>query len=31
MPSLLTNDERIKDPEYVADFFSSFFLSTAEI
>jgi hypothetical protein len=30
MPSLLINDEKIKDPEKVADVFNSFFLSIAE-
>jgi hypothetical protein len=30
MPSLLTNDEKIKDPEKVADVFNNFFLSIAE-
>jgi hypothetical protein len=30
MPSLLINDEKIEDPEKVADIFNSFFLSTAE-
>jgi hypothetical protein len=30
MPSLLINDEKIKDPEKVTDVFNSFFLSVAE-
>jgi hypothetical protein len=30
MPSLLINDEKMKDPEKVVDVFSSFFLSIAE-
>jgi len=30
MPSLLINDEKIKDPEKVADVFNSFLLSIAE-
>jgi hypothetical protein len=30
MPSLLISDEKIKDPEKVADFFNSFLLSIAE-
>jgi hypothetical protein len=30
MPSLLLHDERIKDPEQVADVFNTFFLSIAE-
>jgi hypothetical protein len=30
MPSLLINDEKIRDPQKVADVFNDFFLSTAE-
>jgi hypothetical protein len=30
MPSLLMNDEEIKDPEKVSNVFNSFFLSIAE-
>jgi hypothetical protein len=30
MPSLIINDEKIKDPAKVADVFNSFFLSVAE-
>jgi hypothetical protein len=30
MPSLLINDEKIKDPEKVVDVFNSFFLSVAK-
>jgi hypothetical protein len=30
MPFLLINDEKMKDPEKVADVFNSFFLSVAE-
>jgi hypothetical protein len=31
MPSLLIKDEKIKDPEKVADVFNGFFLSVFEI
>jgi hypothetical protein len=30
MPSFLTNNEKVKDPENVSDAFSSFFLTIAE-
>jgi hypothetical protein len=30
MPSLLMNDEKIKEPEEIADVFNSFYLSIAE-
>jgi hypothetical protein len=30
MPSVLTHNEKVKDPEKVADAFNSFFLTTAE-
>jgi hypothetical protein len=30
MPSLLINNEKIKDPEKISDVFNSFFLSVAE-